>query len=177
MMWFFSWFTLLTDIWKFVGMLIGFKSDGVRWWKRLKVNLFVLDIWNGCVVVCLLVTVPVNPKPFLNNLTGKLVIVKLKWEWSTETKALTKHQREDVERCVSEPTNSHHDFASVSLKIPFTDLDNSSSKASIKSPNLLHLSISLPTPPPETDFSSGLPLGAIEAIKATYGGVVHILDS
>ncbi|EEC72605.1 hypothetical protein OsI_06076 [Oryza sativa Indica Group] len=25
------------------------------------------------------VTVPVNPKPFLNNLTGKPVIVKLKW--------------------------------------------------------------------------------------------------
>ena len=24
-------------------------------------------------------TVPVNPKPFLNNLTGKHVIVKLKW--------------------------------------------------------------------------------------------------
>jgi len=24
-------------------------------------------------------TVPVNPKPFLNNLTGKQVIVKLKW--------------------------------------------------------------------------------------------------
>ncbi|XP_020962484.1 probable small nuclear ribonucleoprotein F isoform X2 [Arachis ipaensis] len=24
-------------------------------------------------------TIPVNPKPFLNNLTGKQVIVKLKW--------------------------------------------------------------------------------------------------
>ncbi|KAH9805930.1 putative small nuclear ribonucleoprotein F [Citrus sinensis] len=24
-------------------------------------------------------TIPVNPKPFLNNLTGKTVIVKLKW--------------------------------------------------------------------------------------------------
>ncbi|XP_054808815.1 probable small nuclear ribonucleoprotein F isoform X1 [Prosopis cineraria] len=24
-------------------------------------------------------TIPVNPKPFLNNLTGKPVIVKLKW--------------------------------------------------------------------------------------------------
>ncbi|KAK9792252.1 hypothetical protein WJX73_007842 [Symbiochloris irregularis] len=24
-------------------------------------------------------TVPVNPKPFLNDLTGKLVIVRLKW--------------------------------------------------------------------------------------------------
>ncbi|KZV57899.1 putative small nuclear ribonucleoprotein F [Dorcoceras hygrometricum] len=24
-------------------------------------------------------TVPVNPKPFLNNLTGKCVMVKLKW--------------------------------------------------------------------------------------------------
>ena len=27
----------------------------------------------------LMQTVPVNPKPFLNNLTGKRVIVKLKW--------------------------------------------------------------------------------------------------
>ncbi|VAI80638.1 unnamed protein product [Triticum turgidum subsp. durum] len=26
-----------------------------------------------------LLTVPVNPKPFLQNLTGKMVIVKLKW--------------------------------------------------------------------------------------------------
>ncbi|XP_024026279.1 uncharacterized protein LOC21411000 isoform X1 [Morus notabilis] len=24
-------------------------------------------------------TIPVNPKPFLNNLTGKTIIVKLKW--------------------------------------------------------------------------------------------------
>ena len=24
-------------------------------------------------------TVPVNPKPFLNELTGKVVVVKLKW--------------------------------------------------------------------------------------------------
>ena len=27
----------------------------------------------------LLQTVPVNPKPFLNDLTGKVVVVKLKW--------------------------------------------------------------------------------------------------
>ncbi|KAJ0711556.1 putative arp2/3 complex subunit protein [Helianthus annuus] len=49
-------------------------------------------------------------------------------------------------------------------------------QASIKNPHLLHLSVSLPAPPPETAFSSGLPLGAIEAIKASYGTVVHILD-
>nr|XP_043618020.1 actin-related protein 2/3 complex subunit 2A [Erigeron canadensis] len=49
-------------------------------------------------------------------------------------------------------------------------------QASIKNPHLLHLSVSLPTPPPETAFSNGLPLGAIEAIKAAYGTVVHILD-
>ena len=28
---------------------------------------------------CFVQTVPVNPKPLLNNLTGKPVIVKLKW--------------------------------------------------------------------------------------------------
>lgn len=49
-------------------------------------------------------------------------------------------------------------------------------QASIKNPHLLHLSVSLPTPSPEIVFSSGLPLGAIEAIKAAYGNVVQILD-
>lgn len=34
--------------------------------------IFIFFIW-------MLQTVPVNPKPFLNNLTGKRVIVKLKW--------------------------------------------------------------------------------------------------
>lgn len=36
-------------------------------------ELFSLSICS------ILQTVPVNPKPFLNNLTGKPVIVKLKW--------------------------------------------------------------------------------------------------
>jgi len=30
-------------------------------------------------LLLLLQTVPVNPKPFLNDLTGKPVVVKLKW--------------------------------------------------------------------------------------------------
>lgn len=29
-------------------------------------------------------TIPVNPKPFLNNQTGKTLFVKLKWEWNTK---------------------------------------------------------------------------------------------
>ncbi|KAL2478084.1 Actin-related protein 2/3 complex subunit 2A [Forsythia ovata] len=49
-------------------------------------------------------------------------------------------------------------------------------QASVKNPNLLVLSVSLPTPPPETVFFGGLPPEAIEAIKAAYGTVVHILD-
>lgn len=49
-------------------------------------------------------------------------------------------------------------------------------QASIKNPHLVHLSVSLPTPPPETTFSTGLPLGAIDAIKSAYSTVVHILD-
>ncbi|XP_058197577.1 actin-related protein 2/3 complex subunit 2A isoform X2 [Rhododendron vialii] len=49
-------------------------------------------------------------------------------------------------------------------------------QASIKSPHLLLLSVSLPTPPPETVFFGGLPLGAIEAVKAAYGPVIQILD-
>jgi hypothetical protein len=41
--------------------------------------------WNLCTsgdltfVFLFLQTVPVNPKPFLNGLTGKPVIIKLKW--------------------------------------------------------------------------------------------------
>ncbi|CAA7408658.1 unnamed protein product [Spirodela intermedia] len=47
---------------------------------------------------------------------------------------------------------------------------------SVKSPQLMLISVSLPTPPPETVFIAGLPFGAIEAVKAAYGGVVQILD-
>ncbi|CAK9143891.1 unnamed protein product [Ilex paraguariensis] len=49
-------------------------------------------------------------------------------------------------------------------------------QAAMKNPQLLLLSVSLPTPPLETVFFGGLPLGAIEAIKAAYGVVVQILD-
>ncbi|XP_078429078.1 arp2/3 complex, 34 kD subunit p34-Arc [Wolffia australiana] len=47
---------------------------------------------------------------------------------------------------------------------------------SVKSPQFMLISLSLPTPPPETVFIAGLPFGAIEAIKAAYGSVVQILD-
>ncbi|KAG8474468.1 hypothetical protein CXB51_031438 [Gossypium anomalum] len=46
----------------------------------------------------------------------------------------------------------------------------------MKNPHILLLSLSLPTPPLETVFVGGLPFGAIEAIKAAYGGIVQILD-
>lgn len=46
----------------------------------------------------------------------------------------------------------------------------------MKNPHILLLSVSLPTPSSETIFVCGLPFGAIEAIKATYGGIVQILD-
>lgn len=46
----------------------------------------------------------------------------------------------------------------------------------MKNPNVLLLSVSLPIPPPETVFFGGLPLGALEAIKAAYGVVAQILD-
>ncbi|XP_015583047.2 actin-related protein 2/3 complex subunit 2A [Ricinus communis] len=49
-------------------------------------------------------------------------------------------------------------------------------QVSMKNPNAVLLSVSLPTPPPETVFLGGLPFGAIEAIKAAYGSVVQILD-
>ncbi|TQE09992.1 hypothetical protein C1H46_004414 [Malus baccata] len=49
-------------------------------------------------------------------------------------------------------------------------------EVTMKNPHILLLSVSLPTPPPETVFLGGLPSGAIEAIKAAYGAVVQILD-
>ncbi|KAJ8568490.1 hypothetical protein K7X08_028023 [Anisodus acutangulus] len=49
-------------------------------------------------------------------------------------------------------------------------------QGSMKNPNVLLLSVSLPIPPPETVLFGGLPLGALEAIKAAYGVVAQILD-
>ncbi|XP_043702744.1 actin-related protein 2/3 complex subunit 2A [Telopea speciosissima] len=49
-------------------------------------------------------------------------------------------------------------------------------QVSMRYPQFLLLSVSLPTPPPETGFFGGLPFGAIEAIKAAYGVLVQILD-
>lgn len=46
----------------------------------------------------------------------------------------------------------------------------------MKNPHIFLLSVSLPTPSSETIFVSGLPFGAIEAIKAAYGSLVQILD-
>ncbi|ERN05020.1 actin-related protein 2/3 complex subunit 2A [Amborella trichopoda] len=47
---------------------------------------------------------------------------------------------------------------------------------STKEPQIMVLSMAIPAPPPETVFIGGLPLGAIEAIKLAYGGLVQILD-
>ncbi|KAH7544843.1 actin-related protein 2/3 complex subunit 2A [Ziziphus jujuba] len=49
-------------------------------------------------------------------------------------------------------------------------------QVSMKNPQHLKLSVSLPIPPPDTVFMGGLPSGAIEAIKSAYGAVVQILD-
>ncbi|CAJ1942097.1 unnamed protein product [Sphenostylis stenocarpa] len=49
-------------------------------------------------------------------------------------------------------------------------------QVSMKNPHVLLLSVSLPTPSSETIFVNGLPFGAIEAIKASYGNLVQILD-
>ncbi|XP_019053733.1 PREDICTED: actin-related protein 2/3 complex subunit 2A isoform X2 [Nelumbo nucifera] len=49
-------------------------------------------------------------------------------------------------------------------------------QVSTKSPQFVLLSMSLPTPPPETVFFDGLPLGAIEAVKAAFGQLVQIHD-
>ncbi|KAF8408548.1 hypothetical protein HHK36_004611 [Tetracentron sinense] len=49
-------------------------------------------------------------------------------------------------------------------------------QVAMRNPQFLLLSMSLPTPPPETVFFGGLPFGAVEAIKAAYGVLVQILD-
>uniref|UniRef100_A0A0E0JLW1 Arp2/3 complex 34 kDa subunit n=1 Tax=Oryza punctata TaxID=4537 RepID=A0A0E0JLW1_ORYPU len=47
---------------------------------------------------------------------------------------------------------------------------------SMRNPKVMVLSVALPLPPPEAMLYDGLPLGAIEAIKAAYGPVIQILD-
>ncbi|KAF0921771.1 hypothetical protein E2562_017032 [Oryza meyeriana var. granulata] len=47
---------------------------------------------------------------------------------------------------------------------------------SMRNSKVTVLSVALPLPPPEAILYDGLPLGAIEAIKAAYGPVVQILD-
>ncbi|KAL5706488.1 hypothetical protein ACHQM5_024648 [Ranunculus cassubicifolius] len=57
-------------------------------------------------------------------------------------------------------------------------------QVSTRYPQFMQLSMSLPTPtptptptpPPETVFYDGLPFGAIEAVKDTYGLIAQILD-
>lgn len=49
-------------------------------------------------------------------------------------------------------------------------------QASMKNPNVVLLSVSLPIPPPEAVFVEGMPFGAIDAIKTAYGAVSNILD-
>ncbi|PHU05702.1 Small nuclear ribonucleoprotein F [Capsicum chinense] len=44
-----------------------------------RVTSYLLLVGGVRYPVDLVETVPVNPKPFLNNLTGKPVMVKLKW--------------------------------------------------------------------------------------------------
>ena len=54
-------------------------------------SLKIMHIWRSDVLCFfLLQTVPVNPKPFLNALTGKPVIIKLKWgmEYKGESMSL-----------------------------------------------------------------------------------------
>lgn len=46
----------------------------------------------------------------------------------------------------------------------------------MKHPQFMLISIALPIPPPETIFYGALPFGAMEAVKATYGQLVQILD-
>lgn len=47
---------------------------------------------------------------------------------------------------------------------------------SMRNPKVMLLSVALPLAPPEAILYDGLPLGAIDAIKAAYGTVVQILD-
>lgn len=47
---------------------------------------------------------------------------------------------------------------------------------SMKTPQVMLLSLSLPAPPPETVFVDGLPVGSLEALKAVYGSLLQILD-
>lgn len=49
-------------------------------------------------------------------------------------------------------------------------------QAAMKDPHHMALSISIPSPPPETVLAGGLPFGAIEAVRGAYGAVMQIVD-
>ncbi|KAF6135226.1 hypothetical protein GIB67_035297 [Kingdonia uniflora] len=86
-----------------------------------------------------------------------------------------------------------HESSVIAAKIyPFTDTINKGVEldchsvefddvryhiqVSMRSPEFILLSMSLPTPPPETVFFGGLPSGALDAIKEAYGVLAQILD-
>ncbi|KAJ7571030.1 hypothetical protein O6H91_01G145900 [Diphasiastrum complanatum] len=49
-------------------------------------------------------------------------------------------------------------------------------QAFLKEPHFVTLSIALPPRPPETVFSGGLPFGAIEGVRATFGTAIQIVE-
>ncbi|KAI5073864.1 hypothetical protein GOP47_0011877 [Adiantum capillus-veneris] len=49
-------------------------------------------------------------------------------------------------------------------------------QASSSDAKTMVLSIALPAPPPEAVFSGGIPFGAVEAVKTTYGPAIQIID-
>ena len=51
-------------------------SRPLRDWKKKFKEEFLTNIWTKMSTASLM---PMNPKPFLNGLTGKAVMVKLKW--------------------------------------------------------------------------------------------------
>ncbi|CAI9105447.1 OLC1v1004372C2 [Oldenlandia corymbosa var. corymbosa] len=46
---------------------------------QFEARVLFMPVQSGRILFMEKLTVPVNPKPFLNNLTGKPVMVKLKW--------------------------------------------------------------------------------------------------
>ncbi|XP_055808871.1 probable small nuclear ribonucleoprotein F isoform X2 [Solanum dulcamara] len=66
-------------------------------------------------------TVPVNPKPFLNNLTGKPVMVKLKWGLEYKGYLVSVDSYMNLQLSISGMNSLDHDIIILYKGFPFAN--------------------------------------------------------
>ncbi|RRT60989.1 hypothetical protein B296_00012434 [Ensete ventricosum] len=104
------------------------------------------------------------------NAAKELLDIYINTDTNAKRDALHLRQREIFDLC-----RSTDDVVVVGGDLVMVEL-RFGLQFSMRNPQVVVLSVSLPIPPPEAIFFDGLPFGAIEAIKAAYGAVAQILD-